>query len=272
VDEIAGAADRSKRCAIAIMAKEPRAGRTKTRLSPFLTAEEAKDLGCCFLTDMTGNLATAAREVPLDAYIAFAPAESEAAFASIVQGDIGFILADGSSAAPAQVEGFGRCLLQAARSLFNLGYGSVGLLNSDSPTLPTSSLVQAVRLLLQREEIVVLGPSVDGGYYFLGMNTLHPNLFCAIDWSTAHVARQTRIRAGESGLKLVDLDAWYDIDDAVSLRQLIDELDGISGSSSDRAGFPAAATAAWLCRNQIRQRLATRDESFVRASRATYVP
>src|SRR5215216_3762491 len=112
------------------MAKAPSAGRTKTRLSPFLTAEEAKDLGCCFLTDMTGNLAMAAREVPLDAYIAFAPADSEGAFASIVPGETRFILADGSSPAPAGVEGFGHCLLQAARTLLDLGYGAAGLLNS----------------------------------------------------------------------------------------------------------------------------------------------
>src|SRR5215510_16472973 len=75
------AADRKPRCAIAIMAKAPRAGRIKTRLHPFLTPEEATELGCCFLTDMTSNLAAVTRELPLDGYIAFAPAGSEAVFA-----------------------------------------------------------------------------------------------------------------------------------------------------------------------------------------------
>ena len=89
-------ADRSSRCAIAIMAKAPSAGRTKTRLSPFLTPGEARDLGACFLSDMTANLTLAAREVALDGYVAFAPAGSESVFAPIVRGDIGFVLADGS--------------------------------------------------------------------------------------------------------------------------------------------------------------------------------
>src|SRR5262245_2169347 len=218
------AADRSTRCAIAIMAKAPSVGRIKTRLCPCLTPEEASELGCCFLTDMTSNLAAAARELPLDAYIAFAPAGSEAAFAAIVHGDTGFVLADGSAAAPAGVEGFGRCLLQAASSLFALGYGAVGLLNSDSPTLPTSLLVEAVWLLLAPHEIAILGPSADGGYYLLGTQRLYADLFCAIDWSTAHVARQTRLRAREAGLRLVDLESWYDVDDAASLRRLIGEL------------------------------------------------
>jgi hypothetical protein len=137
MDKHTNGGDRRERSAIAIMAKAPSVGRIKTRLSPFLTPEEARDIGCCFLTDITSNLALSAREAPLDAYIAFAPAGSEAAFAPVVHGDTRFVLADGSALAPAGVEGFGCCLLQAARSLFGLGYGAVGLLNSDSPTLPT---------------------------------------------------------------------------------------------------------------------------------------
>ncbi|HEY3149808.1 MAG TPA: TIGR04282 family arsenosugar biosynthesis glycosyltransferase [Dongiaceae bacterium] len=269
MDKTAGAPipDRSTRCAIAIMAKAPSAGRTKTRLSPLLSPEEAKDLGCCFLQDMTRNLASAAREVPLDAYIAFAPAGSEAAFGSIVEGGTGFVLADGNAPAPAGVEGFGRCLLQAARSLFEIGYGAAGLLNSDSPTLPTALLVRAARLLLEMEDKVVLGASSDGGYYLLGMTAPHANLFRNIDWSTEHVARQTRRRAGEIGLKLADLDTWYDVDDAASLRRLIEDIDGGSRMSADPSRFPAPATAAWLRRNRIRQRLAGGGESHAVSAR-----
>jgi len=269
VDKTAGTPipDRSTRCAIAIMAKAPSAGRTKTRLSPLLSPEEAKDLGCCFLEDMTRNLASASREIPLDAYIAFAPAGSEAAFASIVEGGTGFVLADGNAPAPAGVEGFGRCLLQAARSLFEIGYGAVGLLNSDSPTLPTALLVRAARLLLEAEDKVVLGASTDGGYYLLGMKAPHPNLFRTIDWSTEHVARQTRRRAGEIGLKLVDLDAWYDVDDAASLRHLIEDIDAGDRVPADSLRYPVPATAAWLRRHRIRQRLAGGGESHAVSAR-----
>lgn len=271
MDKTRDAVDRSTCCALAIMAKAPNAGRIKTRLSPFLTPEEARDLGCCFLSDMTSNLAAVARELPLDAYIAFAPAGSEAAFAPIVHLDTRFVLADGSAAAPAGIAGFGRCLLQAASSLFGLGYGAVGLLNSDSPTLPTSLLVEAVRLLLAPHDLAVLGPSADGGYYFLGMKKLYPNLFCTIDWSTAHVARQTRLRARETDLRLVDLDSWYDVDDAASLRHLIAELDGNGSGTSRSAGFPAPATAGWLRCNDIRQRFGIRDLARASAAKAVDV-
>jgi rSAM/selenodomain-associated transferase 1 len=270
VDDNRNAIDRRERCAIAIMAKAPSAGRVKTRLSPFLTPEEARDIGCCFLTDMTGNLALAAREVALDPYIAFAPAGSEAAFAPIVHGDTRFVLADGSAPAAAGVTGFGCCLLQAARSLFALGYGAVGLLNSDSPTLPTSLLVKAFRLLSTLDGAAVLGPSPDGGYYLLGMKTLQPHLFAAIDWSTERVARQTRLRAREAGLHLVELDPWYDVDDAASLRRLCHDIDGLSASRY--VPFPAPATTAWLRRNHIDRRFASHDDSAAGAVRAAAHP
>lgn len=252
----AAAVDRSARCAVAIMAKAPSAGRTKTRLSPFLSYEEARELAGCFLADMTANIAAAALEASVDPYIAFAPLSGEAALRPIVHDGTGFVLADGSAPAPAGVEGLGRSLLQAARALFARGYGAVALLNADSPTLPTALLVEAARLLSQPEDAVVLGPSADGGYYLIGMKAPHACLFAGIDWSTARVAQQTRLRAGEAGLKQFDLATWYDVDDAGALRRLIEELDGNGGASARLAGFAAPVTAAWVRGNRVRERLA----------------
>jgi len=243
------------RCAIAIMAKAPRAGRVKTRLSPFLTPDEARDLGCCFLRDMTDNLALAARDAAIDPHIAFAPAGSETAFATIVAPGTGFVLADGSHPAPAGVDGFGRCLFQAAQALHDAGYGAVGLLNSDSPTLPTSLLVRACELATGRPDRVVLGPSTDGGYYLIVMGAPHADLFRAIDWSTDRVAAQTRAQAERAGLELVDLDVWYDVDDPPSLRRLMAELAGPRGQQDGHVPYAAPSTAGWVRDNRIADRL-----------------
>jgi uncharacterized protein len=248
-------AGRSQRCAIAIMAKAPSAGRVKTRLSPLLSPQEAMELGCRFLSDMTTNLAHAAREAPIDPWIAFAPAGSESAFESIAAPGTRLVLADGSRAAPAGVEGFGTCLLQAASTLFDAGYGAIALLNSDSPTLPTSHLVEAAQFLLRPPARVVIGPSADGGYYLIGMRRAHPELFRAIDWSTERVAEQTRQRAFESGLEVLDLEAWFDVDDAGSLQRLMRELAGCGAHRP--LAYPAPATRAFLERNSFADRLAT---------------
>jgi len=240
---------KAQRCAIAVMAKAPRAGRVKTRLSPFLNPDEARDLGCCFLADVTANLALAARQAPIDPFVAFAPAGTEQAFSEIVPPGTGFVLADGIDPAPPGIAGFGRCLFQAADHLLGMGYGAVGLLNSDSPTLPTAVLVRAAAAAAERADRVVLGPSLDGGYYLIVVRKPEPRLFAGIEWSTDRVAAQTRLRAQEVGLDILELEPWYDVDDAASLQRLIAELDdGGTGS------YPASATARWLRENRMAAR------------------
>jgi rSAM/selenodomain-associated transferase 1 len=239
---------RAGRCAIAIMAKAPDVARVKTRLSPVLRPEEARALSACFLRDMTHMLAHAGRAAPIDGYIAFAPAGSEASFAEIVAPGTGFVLANGAIDAPAGVVGFGRCLLQAARALFARGYGAVGLLNSDSPTLPVELIVETARRLAAPGERAVLGPASDGGYYLLALKAPHAELFADIDWSTARVAAQTRAAAQRLGLALADLAPWYDVDDPGSLAQLVRDCAA--------KGAVAPSTAAWLKRNDIARRLA----------------
>jgi rSAM/selenodomain-associated transferase 1 len=256
---------RGERCAVAIMAKAPSAGRVKTRLSPLLSPHEARDLGCCFLADMTANIALAAREAAIDAYIAFAPAGSEAAFASIAAPGTAFV------AAPPGVEGIGASLLQAACALSENGYGAVVLLNSDSPTLPTALLVEAVRHLLAARDRVVLGPSCDGGYYLIGLKHPHAALFRAIDWSTERVAAQTRQRAQGLGLERVELAPWYDVDDPRSLQRLVDELVSAPASTPGLA-YPAPATRAFLRHNAIADRLALHGIGVARAPSAGPAP
>jgi rSAM/selenodomain-associated transferase 1 len=236
------------RIAIAIMAKAPGAGRVKTRLLPLLDADEARELSACFLRDMTQMLACVRRAAPVDGYIAFAPAGSEATFAPIIAPGTGAVLADGAIDAPPGVIGFGRCLLQAARGLFALGYGAVGLLNSDSPNLPAETIIETVRLLAQPGDRAVLGPASDGGYYLLALKAPHAALFAGIDWSTGRVAAQTRAAAQRLGLALAEIASWYDVDDPTSLAQLARDCEVNSDA--------APATAAWLERHGIARRLA----------------
>jgi uncharacterized protein len=236
------------------MAKAPGAGRTKTRLSPLLSLQEATELGCCFLRDMTANIALAGRTVAVDAYVAFAPAGSEDGFDGLLEPGTGFVLADGRMPASPGVVGLGACLLQAISSLLDRGYGGVGLLNSDSPNLPTGRLIEAARLLESPGERVLLGPATDGGYYLIGMKAPHPEVFRDIEWSTPRVAEQTRARAADAGLGLVELAPWYDVDDAASLRKLLLDLNSTTRSSD--APYRAPATRRFLQANAVANRLA----------------
>jgi rSAM/selenodomain-associated transferase 1 len=202
------------------MAKAPDAGRVKTRLAPLLRPDEARELSACFLRDMTEMLARAGRAA-IDGYIAFAPAGSEASFAPIVAPGTGYVFADGAIDAPAGVVGLGRSLLQAARALFAGGYGAVGLVNADSPTLPAELIVETARLLALPGDRAVLGPATDGGYYLIALKAPHAELFAGIDWSTPRVAAQTRAAAQRLGLELAEIAPWYDVDDPASLARLV---------------------------------------------------
>ncbi|HME22888.1 MAG TPA: TIGR04282 family arsenosugar biosynthesis glycosyltransferase [Acetobacteraceae bacterium] len=238
--------DRQGTCAIGVMAKAPRPGQAKTRLCPPLRPAQAASLSAAFLRDITENIALAARAVPIEGCIAYAPAGGENWFAGHLAKGTRLVLADGSPAMPPDVQGFGRCLLHAAQALFAAGFGAVCLVNSDSPTLPTACLIEAARALLAPGNRVALGPADDGGYYLLGMKQPHPRLFADIAWSTSSVAAATQARARALGLDVVTLPTWYDVDDAASLDRLVAGTDD---------GYAAPATKAWIERNGLRGRL-----------------
>lgn len=230
-------------CAIAVMAKAPQPGRSKTRLCPPVQPDHAAWLSEGFLRDMFNNIARAAWQAPIAGYAAYAPAGSEAAMRALLPPGMGLVLADGTLPMPLDVQGFGRSLLHAVKALFDLGHPAVCVLNSDSPTLPTACLVRAARMLMAPGDRVVLGPAEDGGYYLLGMRQAHASLFADIAWSTDTVARDTRMRAAALGLEVVELPVWYDVDDAASLLRLMLEI----GAGMPDA-FPAPATQSALRR------------------------
>ena len=228
-------AGRSDRCAIAIMAKAPRRGEVKTRLVPPLSESDAAALSRCFIQDIAGNILAAAREAPIDGYVAYSPAGSEDVFARLLPEGIGLL--------PPRRIGLGHSLYDAAEDLLAAGYGAACLVNADSPTLPTSALVAAAHALAPPGDRLILGPAEDGGYYLIGLKHPHRRLFEEIAWSTERVFRQTLERAAEIGLDTVTLRSWYDVDDVASLRRLMGEL-----GTPDRAGYAAPHTAAFLRR------------------------
>ncbi len=248
----------SETCAIAVMAKAPIPGRAKTRLTPWLSPDQAAGLGAAFLRDTTENIAAAAALAPIEGFVAFAPAGSEDLFAGLLAAGTALVLADGSRPAPPGVSGFGACLLHAIAALLERGYGAACVLNADGPTLPTAELARAATMLLAGPDRAVIGAAEDGGYYLLGMRRAHACLFTDIAWSTGAVAAQTRARADAAGLPLDELTPWYDVDEPEDLRRLIGDLDRTVAPGA-AIPFPAPATASRLAALGLRQHSAAAD-------------
>jgi uncharacterized protein len=205
-------------CAFAVMAKASIAGKTKTRLVPPLTEDEAAELNTVFLRDAADNILSAATFASIRGWMAFSPAGTESFFRAHLPESIGLI----ETVAPT----LGECLHYAAVSLLRAGHGAVCLVNSDSPTLPVGYLVTAATALAAPGERIVLGPSTDGGYYLIGMKRPHAGLFEDIAWSTDQVLSQTLARAAALGVPVVHLPTWYDVDNEDTLRLLVQEVLG----------------------------------------------
>ena len=174
----------------------------------------------------------------------YTPAGAEEAFEGL--------LPEGFSLLAQRGEGFGERLFNAADDLLRLGYDSLCLIDSDSPTLPTRALAAAVEELSRPGDRAVLGPADDGGYYLIGVKRAHRQLFERIDWSTGRVLQQTVERACEIDLDVALLPAWYDVDDSVTLARLCGELFGGQAVSvcaphgAALKGYEAAHTRAHL--------------------------
>ena len=215
--------------ACAIMAKQPQVGKTKTRLCPPLSPQEAADLSEALLLD---TIALVSQLPGIDLALAVTPSSSQAYFTRVTP--------PGTRLLPVEGENIGACLAQALGALLNLGYRKVLAINADGPSLPAEYLHQAADLLDQAD--LVLGPGEDGGYYLVGMNRLHRGIFDEIAWSTSRVLAQTLQRSHALSLSVALTHPWYDIDTVAELKRLNQDLrelpaDRLTNTRHFLAGF-----------------------------------
>ena len=229
----------ASKCALAVMAKAPRPGRVKTRLSPPLTLEQSAALNVCFLRDTTQNIANIAMAGNSLGVISYTPVGEEFLFDGL--------LPAGFSLIPQRGDGFGERLLTSAQDLLACGFESACLIDSDSPTVPGSAFRIAVEELQKPGDRIVLGGSEDGGYYLIGLKLPHPEPFTDIHWSTSTVYEETVSMIHKASIELIELPRWYDVDDGETLALLRDELlEGAQLPFAKTAGYSAPYSREFL--------------------------
>lgn len=196
---------------VVVMAKLPEPGKTKTRLCPRLTPDEAADLYEALLGD-TLDLVSGLRGPAVA--VAVSPPRAIEQMARLAPPTVRVLGVEGAD--------IGECLHRATQRLFRAGFMRVLAINSDSPTLPAEYIGRAVELLSAND--VVMGPAEDGGYYLIGLRQQQPGLFVDIAWSSPHVVAQTLECAGRLGLTVARLPPWYDVDTPADLDRLRAEL------------------------------------------------
>lgn len=224
------------RSALGVMVRVPKPGIVKTRLVPPLTHEEAANLYCAFLRDTFDCLSSLAEK---DIHIFYTPVNKKEELVELIE-----LVPDGAVLTPQKGRDLGDRLKNAFETLFEKSYQRVCIIGSDSPDMPPKLIDEAFARLEQtpgpegRSTGVVLGPTEDGGYYLIGMDSPFDVLFTGIPWSTERVLTETIKRAEEAGIRVSLIDKWHDIDTPADLACLKDNDDApeSSGFLKD-AGF-----------------------------------
>lgn len=232
--------------AVAIMAKAPRVGEVKTRLCPPLRPAEAAALYRCFLLDKIDQVRALTEAHPA---LAYTPAEGRALFEELAPG-FTLVLQRGPD--------LGARLASTLAQLLADGHPAALAIDSDTPTLPSAFLEQAVDLIRRPGPDVVLGPSADGGYYLIGVRAARRELFEGIPWSTPRVLTETVRRAAAAGLTTTCLPSWFDVDTPGDLERLRASLAGL--------GAAAPAHTARFLAGRARPRAAHEGEAPSAAS------
>lgn len=95
--------------------------------------------------------------------------------------------------------------------------GAAAVLGTDIPAITADILVQAHAALAQGRQVV--GPSLDGGFYLLGLNRMPAQLFSDIQWGSADVYAQLLRNAAELNMILEPLPTLSDCDYYEDLEQ-----------------------------------------------------
>jgi len=199
--------DRNIKQLLVVVAKKPSPGEVKTRLLTQLTPEEATDLYSCFLRDRIKEISGLKGA---DLAIAYTPAVSKTYFTRFLN--------NGFRLFPQQGRNLGERLYHIFRQTLADGYRSVCIIDSDTPDLPRTLVAQAFRWLTAGSADAVFGPCTDGGYYLVGLNQAHGDLFSDIPWSTSQVLSQTLQKAQGLGLRTRLLPQWNDLDTVDDLK------------------------------------------------------
>jgi len=188
---------------LGIFAKQPIAGRVKTRLCPPLSPQQAAELYRTCLQETVLAMA----EAPAERVLFF---DGDGTFFAETFPDLRLI--------PQSDGDLGRRLDRAFAQLFAEGCSAVALIGSDSPDLPMPLVADAFSALNNHD--LAVAPARDGGYVLIGQSVHSPELFCDMPWSSADLWPATRQRGEELGLSCRELDGWEDLDDLASLQRL----------------------------------------------------
>jgi rSAM/selenodomain-associated transferase 1 len=195
---------------LVIMAKAPKPGTVKTRLTESLPSPAVTALYRCLLED---TLALARSLTSVEVAV-MCPEPDQDELAQLLGNTVQIVGQKG--------EGLAAGLTSVFRHFTATGGQHVIAFNSDSPHLAPSVLDSAFEILATHD--VVVGPTHDGGYYLVGAKAAYPALFEGDRMGTRSALDRLLTRTKALELSTGFTEPFYDIDVANDLILLAREL------------------------------------------------
>jgi uncharacterized protein len=107
-------------------------------------------------------------------------------------------------------QGNGSLGRRMARALELFSSNGALLIGTDTPSLPAALLDASLGAL--RRNRIVIAPSLDGGYYTVGVRGAMPPIFTGIRWGSRSVFSSTIKRLERADIPYALGPAWYDVD------------------------------------------------------------
>ncbi len=193
-----------KRPDLILFAKQPRLGEAKTRLAQACGAERAAEIATVLIRE---SVVLAASSWPGEVYLCCAPDTDHPLFAALAA-ELHVSLVDQGGG------DLGERMLRSLRAGISRS-GVAAIMGCDVPHCLAFTLEQAYEALARGRN--VLGSTLDGGYYFIGLQQVESSIFTGMEWGGDQVLAQTIMRAGEAGIRfemlaqLRDIDTWEDL-------------------------------------------------------------
>lgn len=192
--------------ALLVFAKEPVAGRVKTRLSPPLTPAGAARLAAAMLE---GTIAA----------VAAMGAAGMARPVLVLDGDLGAAVPAGFDVIAQRGTGQAARLAAAFEDVGDVEEPAL-LIGMDTPQVTPALLAASVQALEAPGVDAVLGPAADGGWWALGLRRPDPAALAGVPMSTSETCRRQHRRLRSLGLRSRSLPVLRDVDtiaDAVAV-------------------------------------------------------
>ena len=191
---------------VIIFTRYPEPGKVKTRLVPYLGEEKSARVHR-LLTEQIIRLVQPLKQMR--------PVRISLFYTGGTLQKMETWLEESIILAQQQGENIGQRMAAALRSAWLRGAHRAVLIGSDCPMIDADLLGQALDRL--RNHDVVLGPTYDGGYYLIGLNSnlsveKFDMFFQKIAWGTAKVFHQTVQKAEKELLSIAILTTLHDID------------------------------------------------------------